>query len=75
MDKDCRPIGKWKVSMTSYRGKEKTGMDLKCTECGRRIHYIHLDWSEDGFDEGLAKFLMGYPYCHCGAKMEGVEGL
>lgn len=67
-----RTTGTWKVTGKGYRGKTQDYACLQCSECGRKISYVHLEWSEDSFDEGLAKFLMKYPYCNCGAKMEGV---
>ena len=40
------------------------GHVFECSVCGR---YLFANSKEDVCDE--------YPYCHCGAKMESVEGL
>ena len=47
--------GHWKLDVQSPVG----GM-YKCSECGRLLYLF----SEDNI-------LEKYPYCHCGAKMEG----
>lgn len=64
-----RKVGKWikyntteKIDMFGDRVKVSS---YKCSECGRIIS----DISEDGFTNKL----QDYPYCHCGAKMRGVE--
>lgn len=51
-------IGHW-IRITNGAMKEK----YICSECGRQI--------EDDGIEGLLP--IKYPYCHCGAKMEGEE--
>ena len=52
--------GKW-----VYKGHhEMMGHTLQCSLCGR--------WM---FANSLDCVIKGYPYCHCGAKMESVEGL
>ena len=66
----AQPTGKWTRYITSYHGDKKDGMSFRCSECGRRIVYVHPDWKEQKFEDGLAEFLAEYPYCHCGAKME-----
>lgn len=52
--------GKW-----IYKGhNDMMGYVFQCSVCGR--------WR---FANSLENVIEGYPYCHCGAKMESVEGL
>lgn len=51
-----RPKGKW-IRITNGVTREK----YICSECGRQIE-------EDGIEELIA---IKYPYCHCGAEMNG----
>lgn len=68
---EVRPTGQWKVDCTGYRGKEITSISYKCTQCGRGITWVnngafsHHKTPED--------FLNEYPYCHCGARMDGTN--
>jgi len=50
-----RKIGKW---ITLWRGSAVTS--YKCSECGRTVR------DDTGYD-----VCKDYPYCHCGARMEG----
>lgn len=50
-----RKTGRW-VEMSS------TNHTYKCSECGRLLVNI---------TDGKNKVAKNYPYCHCGAKMEG----
>ncbi len=52
-----RKMGKW---ITVDKGLIVTS--YKCSECGRTVR------DDTGYD--VAK---DYPYCHCGAKMEGMK--
>lgn len=51
--------GKW-----IYKGHEMMGEAFQCSLCGRWI-----------FANSLDCVIKGYPYCHCGAKMESIESL
>lgn len=51
--------GKW-----IYKGHEIMGEAFQCSLCGRWI-----------FANSLDCVIKGYPYCHCGAKMESIESL
>lgn len=52
--------GKW-----VYKGHhEMMGHTFQCSLCGRWI-----------FANSLDCVIKGYPYCHCGAKMESIESL
>lgn len=51
--------GKW-----IYKGYEMMGHAFQCSLCGRWI-----------FSNSLDCIIKGYPFCHCGAKIDGVEGL
>lgn len=70
-DKDCplveieeRKVGKW-IKETD---KSLLGW-YKCSICGRRVDEVddYLALDEDNEVSDI------YPYCHCGAKMEGKE--
>ena len=52
-----RKTGRW-IEMLS------TNHTYKCSECGRLLVNI---------TDGKNKVAKNYPYCHCGAKMEGGE--
>ena len=56
---DVAPVrhGKW-LPIVSYNNT------YKCSECGRLLVDI---------TDGLKMVAKHYPYCHCGAKMDGEE--
>ena len=56
---DVAPVrhGKW-LPIVSYNNT------YKCSECGRLLVNI---------TDGLNMVAKHYPYCHCGAKMDGEE--
>ena len=55
-----RPHGEWRVHSHC-----SDGFSYKCSLCGRVVNQGH--WFEQN------EILSVYPYCHCGAKMVGVE--
>lgn len=58
---DVAPVvhGQWVHSPSPYDKRDDFWF---CSECGRTINIICGD-----------KLLSNYPYCHCGAKMDGEE--
>lgn len=54
-----RKVGKWIKEEDTL---EWDGHSYQCSICGRSIH---LDTEVEGLED--------YPYCHCGAEMEGSE--
>lgn len=58
-----RPKGKW--ILNDYQGVQAVGyLRYHCSECGREICSKY---------HGKISLLKEYPYCHCGAEMEGEE--
>lgn len=43
---------------------------LQCSECGRKVA---LDYDEGYTGYNVPALTKHYPYCHCGAKMDGGE--
>lgn len=59
---DVEPVrhGHW-----VYIGKDKTDSIFACSECGRCI--------KNRSYESMLVVKVRFPYCHCGAKMDGKE--
>ena len=60
---DVEPVrhGKWEATewAVNSSGEILIGRIYRCSECGRIIDLEHGETLDD------------YPYCHCGAKMDG----
>jgi len=60
----ARKKGKWIYLHDNFSEWNGVTLYFKCSECGREIK---ID------AEAKSTLLKYYPYCHCGAEMEGVE--
>lgn len=65
---DVEPVrhGNWNIRLA-----DEMTLCLECSVCGRRVDNIdlHCLLEAGGYVEAFRK----YPYCHCGAKMQGAE--
>lgn len=70
---DCEPVrhGEWtlveRLFQCGEEGKVYIDWHLECSECGRAAP-VYGHWPPDMDIKELTK---NYPYCHCGAKMDG----
>lgn len=66
--------GYWTIETEEHRDSVSGEIDeefyLKCSECGREVWGIDHMTVLHGTDEEI---FGDYPYCHCGAKMDGKE--
>lgn len=62
---DVEPVrrGKWNIRLA-----DEMTLCLECSECGRKVDNIDLQYLLEAGEYGEA--CRRYPYCHCGAKME-----
>ncbi len=62
---DVEPVrrGNWNIRVSDERT-----LCLECSECGRKVDNINLHRLLIFGEYGEA--CRGYPYCHCGAKMD-----
>ena len=63
--------GQWEVKSESqqlYCGEYDETFYLECSECKRKVWDISQTKAMFGEHE---KIFADYPYCHCGAKMDG----
>lgn len=73
---EAEPVkhGYWTIDTREYRYGPEDDIDeeffLKCSECGREVWLS--DWTAIQNDK-YEEILKEYPYCHCGAKMQGGE--
>ena len=65
---DVEPVrrGNWNIRLA-----DEMTLCLECSECGRRVDNIDLHYLLEAGEYGEA--CRRYPYCHCGAKMQGAE--
>lgn len=65
---DVEPVrrGKWNIRLA-----DETTLCLECSICGRKVDNIDLHNLLEAGEYGEA--CRRYPYCHCGAKMQGAE--
>lgn len=65
---DAEPVrrGKWNIRLA-----DEMTLCLECSECGRKVDNIDLHNLLEAGEYGEA--CRRYPYCHCGAKMQGAE--
>lgn len=63
---DVEPVrqGNWNIRVSGERT-----LCLECSECGRKVDNINLHRLLIFGEYGEA--CRSYPYCHCGAKMQG----
>lgn len=70
--KDAVVHGRWDVKCDSHLDYASGEFDedyyIECSECGRKVWDISQDAALFGDWE---KIFNKYPYCHCGAKMDG----
>ena len=70
---DCAPVrhGEWTLVEKFFPCGEEGEVDsdwyLVCSECGREVP-VYEYWPPD---IDIEKLTEEYPYCHCGAKMDG----
>lgn len=66
---DVEPVrrGNWNIRLL----REST-LCLECSVCGRKVDNSDLHFLLELGEYGVACQL--YPYCHCGAKMDGFGG-
>ena len=64
--------GKWKLDSEVHRMFDDVDEDfyIECPFCNRR-YWIPFELEEEKMLEYAEK---EYPYCHCGAKLDGEEG-
>lgn len=72
-DGGTRPIvhARWKIGCDThvdYYGEVDEEFFIECPLCGRREYDINSFKAMSGNYEETTK---GYPYCHCGARMDG----
>ena len=64
--------GHWTIEVEKHQDSVSGEIDeefyLKCSECGREVWGIDHMTVLQGTDEEI---FGDYPYCHCGAKMDG----
>ena len=64
--------GRWVMqfdgSQSFVTGEWDENYYIECSECGRKVWYIDQDAAMFGNWE---KIFEAFPYCHCGAKMDG----
>ena len=70
---DAEPVrrGRWVLDCfvtQSFEGEYDEEFYLICSKCGRKVYDINQSLALRG-DANL--FSKQYPYCHCGAKMDG----
>lgn len=65
---DVEPVrrGNWNIRLA-----DEMTLCLECSECGRKVDNIDLHYLLEAGEYGKA--FRRYPYCHCGAKMQGAE--
>ena len=67
--------GQWNIKTEIYRYGMEEEIDeeffLECSECGRRVWVSDNTKVLNGKEEEIFE---DYPYCHCGAKMDGGAG-
>lgn len=56
--------GKWEL----WEDDSEAEAWLQCSECGRKVA---LDYDEGYAGYNVPALTKHYPYCHCGAKMDG----
>lgn len=68
---DVAPVvhGEWEIVSESYRlfDDYDEAFSVKCPFCDR-IYYVPFEFEEEKM---IAYAREHYPYCHCGAKMDG----
>ena len=71
---DAVPVvhGRWAVKCESHLDQASGEFDedyyIECSECGRKVWDISQDSALFG---DWQKIFNDFPYCHCGAKMDG----
>ena len=65
---DVEPVrhGNWNIRLA-----DELTLCLECSVCGRQVYNIDLHHLLEAGEYGEA--CRRYPYCHCGAKMQGGE--
>ncbi len=65
---DAEPVrhGNWNIRLA-----DEMTLCLECSICGRKVDNIDLHHLLEAGEYGEA--CRRYPYCHCGAKMQGAE--
>ena len=73
---DVVPVvhGRWSIRCETHRDTHTGEVDeefyLECSECKRKV----WDVSQDAIIMGdYRKAIADFPYCHCGARMDGAE--
>ena len=72
---DVAPVvhGRWKMKCIGHQdfvsGEYDENYYIECSECGRTVWDVDQTAAIFGNWEKISK---DFPYCHCGAKMDGV---